>query len=298
MKKISCFSYKGGAGRSTLALNVIPYLADILHASPEHPLILVDMDVDSCGITYFLNLEDYKDIDRFSVQALFGTMGAIPRDDTADTVQEHTLFRHLCKVGEWFNYPAEAILCLPAEPGGSLGTSNYDGRPQKVLDFIEECNDYECCGVLFDSAVGDQLTAIWSNQIADTIMCCMRPTKQFREGTQRFFDKFDERIARGKKIIVIPNVVPTESLDIEDSDGVKAYPAYAKSEIIRSFSDNVDRGSNDYNLDMLKGDLFGVPKIDRFMWQEGILRSSSKLTETERFALSCYQKIAEIVCKS
>lgn len=298
MKKISCFSYKGGAGRSTLALNVVPYLADILHASPEHPLILVDMDVDSCGITYFFNLEDYADIDRFSVQALFGTMGVIPRDDAAESVRDHNLFRHLCRVGKWFNYEDDAILCLPAEPGGVLGSNNYDGKAQKVSDFIDECDDYECCGILFDSAVGDQLTARWSNNAADTIMCCLRPTKQFREGTQRFFDKFDERLGHGKRIIVIPNVVPTEPLDIEDEEGVKAYPEYARREILKSFEDNVERGNNHYNLEMLDGDLFGVPKIDRFMWQEGILRTASRLTDIERSALACYKKIAEIVCES
>lgn len=297
MKKISCFSYKGGAGRTTLALNVVPYLADLLNASPEHPLILVDMDVDSCGITYFFNLEDYKDIDRFSVQALFGSMGAVPRDDMAETVQDHTLFRHLCPVGDWFNYAPTAILCLPAEPGGALGSNNYDGRQTKVRDFIEECETYECCGILFDSAVGDQLTAIWSNLSADYIMCTMRPTKQFRDGTQRFFDKFDERIARGKNIIVIPNVVPTEPLTLEGPDGTHNYPEYAKSEIIRSFEDNVARNTNQYDLSMLKDNLFGIPKIDRFMWQEGILRTASKLTDTERVALERYKKIAEIICK-
>ena len=56
---------------------------------------------------------------------------------------------------------------------------------------------------------------------------------------------------------------------------------------------------NDYDLSLLDGDLFGVPKIDRFMWQEGILYTLAKtsLTATERLALERYKMIAEIICK-
>lgn len=298
MKKISCFSYKGGAGRSTLALNVVPYLADMLNASSEHPLILVDMDVDSCGITYFFNLQDDENTKNYSVQSLFGSYGAIPQEDVK-SIRDHRLFRHLCPVGDWFNYDPEAILCLPANPGNALGGSNnYDGsRSQQLQDFIDECEHYDCCGILFDSAVGDQLTANWSNYYADQIMCVMRPTKQFREGTDRFLDIFDERIARNKKILIIPNVVPTEALTLEDRDGTHSYPEYAKTKILDSFGDKFERNGNHYDLSMLEGNLFGVPKIDRFMWQEGILRTVSKLTETERIALERYKKIAEIICK-
>ena len=102
MKKISCFSYKGGAGRTTLALNVVPYLADMLNATPEHPLILVDMDVDSCGITYFFDLQDYKHLHDYSVHGLFGSYGSVKHDELAETVRDHELFRHLCTVGYYF----------------------------------------------------------------------------------------------------------------------------------------------------------------------------------------------------
>ncbi len=298
MKKISCFSYKGGAGRSTLALNVVPFLVDELDASPEHPLILVDMDVDSCGITYFLKLEDAPDIDHYSVQAMFGVNGYIPQEDDEDIpLTEHVLFKHLCKVGKWFNVEDGSVLCLPAEPGAAMGgATNYDGRDNFVKEFLEVCKEYEVSGVLFDSAVGDQLTAVWSNRLSDVILCCMRPTKQFREGTQRFFDKFDDRIARDKQIIVIPNVVPTEGLTLLDGEESHRYPEYAKDAIKKSFEDNVQRNTNHYHMDMMEGELFGVPKIDRFMWQEGVLTTAGHLTETERVALDRYKTIAKLIC--
>ncbi|MCH5350571.1 MAG: ParA family protein [Clostridiales bacterium] len=300
MKKISFFSYKGGAGRSTLAINVVPYLADKLGATPETPLILVDMDIDSCGITFYFDIQNHKYIDDYSVQSLFGSNGSIPTDDDDTPIQEHRLFGHLCPVGDWFDKDPRTILCLPAKPDAQLGAgSNYDSPEllSKMNEFVRLCDEYNCCGILFDSAVGDQLTAIGSNNCADDIVCVMRPTKQFREGTDRFLNNLDRHV-EDKKIIVVPNVVPTEPLSLEDRDGVHSYPKYAKEKIIESFNDNLDRGNNRYDMSMLDGDLFGVPKIDRFMWQEGILRTvKSGLTQLEVVALKRYEHIAEIICK-
>ena len=118
----------------------------------------------------------------------------------------------------------------------------------------------------------------------------MRPTEQFRDGTERFFDEYDKK-AHSKKIIVIPNVVPTDDLDI----GGKHYPDYAKASIIEKFTDNVTRKNNTYFLDLLDGDKFGIPKIDRFMWQESVLKIASNRTELEETALDRYREIASII---
>ena len=47
------YSYKGGSGRTTTLLNTTKHLADVLHASKEHPILLVDADLESAGLTYF-----------------------------------------------------------------------------------------------------------------------------------------------------------------------------------------------------------------------------------------------------
>ena len=61
MKTISFFSYKGGAGRSTLAYNVIPILAaEYIQPTAESPIIVVDTDVDSCGMSYLLKVENMR----------------------------------------------------------------------------------------------------------------------------------------------------------------------------------------------------------------------------------------------
>lgn len=295
MKTISCFSYKGGAGRSTLALNIIPFLAKRLNATPEKPLIVVDMDIDSCGLTYLYGLQDINK-DKSTVQSLFGASGAIPHEKCSAT--EHILFLGFCPVGEYYHMPNRSILCLPAKPGGQIGLTNYNAPPGFFVNFRDECENVGCCGILFDSAVGNQLTAGWSNQYSEYILCVMRPTKQFRDGTNRYFDDFDKQ-ARHKNIIIVPNVVPTDNLTINESGEERHYPEYARTAILNDFSDNVSRGNNNYILDLAQGEIFGVPKIDRFMWLEGILYNvaENKLSPTEKNALEQYKKIVDLICK-
>ena len=301
-KYISCFSYKGGAGRSTLAINVVPYLAELLNATEEHPFVLVDMDIDSCGLTYLFNLHTH-DLKENSVQGWFhpkySNMPIVDEDDEIEVATEHEMFKKLFPVGSFFGFKPRAILCLPANPGDAMGNeSNYDTAQSSGLNaFKKMCRDI-ACGVLFDSAVGNQLTANWSNRCANYIMCCMRPTKQFREGTNRFFDLYDAK-AHSKKIIVIPNVVPTDELVLQDENGnANRYPEYAKAKIIEDFSDNQARRNNTYFLDLLQGNKFGVPKIDRFMWQEGVLKNAAGLTDLELTALERYREIASIIVNS
>ncbi len=304
-KFISCFSYKGGAGRSTLAINVIPFLAEKLGASEDHPLVLVDMDIDSCGLTYLFDLHNDKRIDEDSVQYWFSpkvsNMPKVDEEDEIESALKHNMFKKLFPVGKFFGKRDREILCLPASPGVSISgdnnNSSYDAKlSNNLVEFRDMCKEI-AVGVLFDSAVGDQLTAVWSNKSSDYIMCCMRPTKQFRDGTNRFFDKFDTKVL-GKKIIVIPNVVPTDKLSIKDERGqTNHYPSYAKERICEDFADNVQRKNNTYILDLLEGGKFGVPKVDRFMWQEGVLRNSTDLSDLEHVALDRYEEIALIIAK-
>jgi len=55
---VSFYSYKGGAGRTTTAVNTIPYIAEKLGADKNNPVLVVDMDLESAGITYFYDLQD------------------------------------------------------------------------------------------------------------------------------------------------------------------------------------------------------------------------------------------------
>ncbi len=49
------YSYKGGSGRSTTCVNTLLHLIRKMKAGPQHPILLVDTDLESAGLTYFFN---------------------------------------------------------------------------------------------------------------------------------------------------------------------------------------------------------------------------------------------------
>lgn len=57
-KCFSFYSYKGGSGRTTTLLNVTKHLAEFYEATPEKPILIVDADLESAGLTYFFECKD------------------------------------------------------------------------------------------------------------------------------------------------------------------------------------------------------------------------------------------------
>ena len=55
MRTFSFYSYKGGSGRTTTLLNTVRFLVDELGATPEKPILLVDADLESAGMTFYFN---------------------------------------------------------------------------------------------------------------------------------------------------------------------------------------------------------------------------------------------------
>ena len=301
---ISYFSYKGGAGRSTLAFNTIPILAaEHLHPTKEHPMIIVDMDIDSCGMSYLLEVED-EICDDCCVQQLLSE-GCNSNEKPA-SIREHPNFKKLCAVGKKFGYhDNEAILFLPAKDVKNVdaaGNSNYSdaNNPFKTaLDsFIEMCAYYRVPAVILDSAVGNNATANAANQVSNIIVCCMRPTTQFVNGTVRFLETLDSdvtTISGRKKVVVVPNVVPQDRVVI---DGHR-YPDLAIDRIYDKFrpllADRDEFDGISYEEGMLDEDEFGIPAVHSFMWREGQLFTQPELNDNEKVALARYKKLAKLI---
>ena len=188
MKTISCFSYKGGAGRSTLALNVVPFLAEKLNATPDQPLILVDLDVDSCGLTFLFDLANKPRIATMNVQHLFGKGGSIPQAEEDEDIHDHSVLSGLFPVGEFFGFEDKAIVCLPARPQARLSETengNYDYSDKNFADFVRVCRDYDCAGILFDAPVGGQCTANWAKSTEKECWALAAWTRRFCALTRR-----------------------------------------------------------------------------------------------------------------
>ncbi len=291
MKKLTFFSYKGGAGRSTLALNTLPILCDRYHfnASPEHPLIIADLDIDSAGMTYLLNMQD--EVRKPGMASVQEVLGAGVIDGACTSILDHPFFSSLCKVGDKFGMEPEAVLFLPALDGTSIEDSNYNakGNNHYLKDMCKLCETYKCAAVVFDSAVGDQLTANLANAEVDIIICCMRPTEQFQVGTSRFLQRYEDKIIN-KDIIIVPNVVPMESMTI---DGY-SYPETAYNRIMQSFKLNLSK--NRYNYDMMEHGL-GIPMVKSFMWRECMLAAKpvNELTDDEKAALEKISRLADTI---
>lgn len=304
MKTISFFSYKGGAGRSTLAFNVIPILArDYFRPTAESPMIVVDTDVDSCGMSYLVGADEQV-TDTNCIQYLLGNPFSTKR---YGSIQEHPFLKNLIPVGNAYGYPDnDAILLLPAKDNKNIskdGKNNYAevGGPsfmESMENFLDVCEDcFDVPAVIFDSSVGNTALANISNEMANIIVCVMRPTIQFVNGTRRYLvglEEGEKLSGGGKEIVLVPNVIPDKEIIIGNS----RYPDAAIDKIINTFVNaNMFKNSpnNTYHMEMLEPEEFGIPMVDSFMYVEGQLLNKKNYYGNEELVLSRYRKLARII---
>lgn len=290
MKKIAYFSYKGGAGRSSLAYNTIPILADELDATAEQPIILLDLDVDSAGLTFLLNVQD----NGYYVQDIVnGRVPGSTRTPEDTPLNEHPFFSKLVPVGRKLGLSIaknDSILFLPVKTGLNMEFS-YD-KPENYLRDVEKlCRKYNCKALLLDTPTGDQLTANWSLEVAKDILTTMKITHQFRKGTIDFLKRKDKEYNE-KNFILVPNCVPTEDIEI---DGIKYNYDAVRQDIISKATEAMQQ--NHINTKMLEDGCFGIPEVKRFKLEEGILYKLDAFTEDEQKAYDMYNKVVKLLIK-
>ncbi len=301
MIKLSYFSYKGGAGRSSLAYNTLPYIVKQLNASPKHPIILMDLDLDSAGLTFLLKKKG-ANTKSYSVQEALNTCVAkgLYSPDFIP-LSSHPIFGRCIPVGKYFGLDNESnasVLFIPADTGKPLNkesNNNYDvgnSVKEKFKDLIDSCELYDCSAVIFDTPAGDQLTANWAIEYSDTIATCMRITYQFRYGTLDFMQRILPRYCN-KKFVLVPNAVPTDDIVV---DCLIVSYENIKRDIMEIFG-SLDTHGNQICLDMVgKGeDFFGVNEVKRFKIQEDVLFKLSEdlLAEDEIKAIEAYKKVVK-----
>ena len=297
MKKISYFSYKGGAGRSSLAYNTIPFIAEKLGATPEHPILLLDLDIDSAGMTFLLGCGNL-DSNTYSVQDVInGNLLGLTRTPDDTPLSAHPFFNHLIPVGDRFGLKGNnnrSILFLPIKTVSevSLKTS-FDAPSNSLVKVVKMAELYDCKAIIFDTPTGDQLTAKWAFDISKEIVTAMKITYQFREGTLNFLRRKDREYGE-RNFIIVPNCVPRDPIYIDGN-------LFNYTIVRNDIKDNLllSIKNNKVNVEMLEGEKFGVPEVKRFKLKEGIIYTLApeKLTPDELEALDSYKHVVDIICR-
>ncbi|MBE6659820.1 MAG: hypothetical protein E7605_00255 [Ruminococcaceae bacterium] len=432
------YSYKGGSGRSTTAINTVRHLADVLKASPEHPILLVDTDLESAGLTYFFNtgnqnpftdlfsdtihttrmilnpeatyLENYQselrifqnksaaftmdwtsDIDSTLAEELaFVFSDFFPNSPcTSETIRamlngvrltraEKSVLSEYCEAykrttagfqddidaekdqkrvqlyrlplkrigGDLLDIhhnmeltddqkaeateiairkrlPATSFLDISSHFGKDKGTIRFLGvdiayeGAQIVRDenttsnfrrLIDTCEDYGYCAIVFDSGAGVQSSAEALHEVSDVLVYCMRPTKQFRSGTEAqlsvhsdFLEKKkingETRKAAGDKykpIVLLPTAVPMYAEPDDNSD----YLCVKRNAAIEAIAGLARRFGNIVNDTFCSKDSV-LNEVELFKWEERILLSEEQIggVADQLRAFRVYGKLAEKICE-
>lgn len=316
MAIISFFSYKGGSGRTTTTLNTLYYLIQEVRPKSSSPLVIIDADTESYGMSMLIKERGvkYEAISSLQGLALRATSDVFtPNGPPRDINSYPNLKQFFIPVGNWFTNDVanDAVLLLrsdvtPTEQYDVFGNAfTMNGQNKGVsenlsqmVEILKRCG----CTVVFDTPSGTQDMAMFSLDRSKVIVCCMRPSVQFEAGTRLCFEKLmGDWYESGleKSIVFCPSAVPYRQMNIDGKD----YPEHYKKTLFKDFKIEMDSKSNDVeNLiepvwDMEEGSVLGIPEVDRFKWQECCLAKLDSNSEDERLAMEKYKKLAQIVLR-
>jgi cellulose biosynthesis protein BcsQ len=342
MLRVSFYSYKGGAGRSTTSWNTIQRLIAPMDPDAKHPFVIVDTDTESAGSTFLYEAEDFfLDGPQSQYQSVQRRMTDKTEYLFRNDSDKEKFFKGMLPIGKkYFGAKDDnAVLLI----GANINKNEFDstGTTAAAQDQINNFRKNivtacKACGakaLFFDTPSGTQFLARKSIELSEIIVCCMRPTTQFRKGTKRQLIDFIKEDLEGdyeKKYILTPTVVcldPDQEFKMGGEKEPRKYPKYAKTEIEREFEtvrkDEEEKVKqafiNNVLKDMLKetpssikektefnvkddNDLvFGIPEIKRFKWFEmylaQIAEEGGELTDNDKIAINRYEYLAQTILK-
>jgi len=342
MLRVSFYSYKGGSGRSTTSWNTIHRLVEKMRPTVKKPFVIIDTDVKSAGSTFLYKADDifYKDERSWwSVLKWMATKRTVDYEE-ADESQKEKFFKRMYPIGKrFFGLPENedgAVLLI----GANLHKTSIDSVDVEFKDgddsdeaknfraIADSCEECGATAFFFDTPSGTQPLANRSVWESDIVVCCMRPTSQFRDGTRRqLIDYINTDIKRRikRKYILTPTAVCMDENQIFGTGEDDVYPQKAKKDIKTEFDPESMEGEikqafkDNVILDMLKptpdgikqkcysekdsGDnesVFGIPEVKRFKWFEkclGIL-PEGELLPNDMMAINRYEYLAHVILKN
>lgn len=288
MLNISFFSYKGGAGRTSLLYNTLPFLAEKLNASEKEPIIVLDLDLDSKGLSYLVD----KTSGINSIQVLRGDSAIGFRH--LGNISEHPFFSKLVPIGSAVGLDPsmdKSILFVSAHAKDGAEhlseNGNYDAQNLTLYTLNRICRNYNCKAIIMDTPAGNQISGECALSISQKIVLTMRITRQFRKGTEEFLKNKSSAFS-GKEYIIVPNAVPSTKGTNYDIHNIMSN--------ICTLASNALGNSGQLNFKMMQNGYTGVNEVNMFKFTEECLYVHSKfrnLTEDETNALSMYRLLAE-----
>lgn len=283
ISRISMYSFKGGAGRTVCTVNVAALLAHKLGVEKGRPLLLMDMDLDSAGLTVLLGQYDHFKGNRFSTAGLIS--GEFNFQINAE--REEFFEKGLVDVSEILGAPAKTILFLGTEIVGSKSSIAHQDAAGLLLDFFKRCGQRNFKAALLDSASGLQEAAMACHQVSNVVVYCCRLSLQFIYGTGHQLKQFMDdckKVGETPSIILLPVAVPP-------ADGIwkeKYNTRMAQLQL------NVTQLSSLTSIQLLKS---GIGEVQSFKWEESVLRTKppGKISPDEALALSAYNDVADAI---
>jgi hypothetical protein len=207
------------------------------------------------------------------------------------------LLRHFVPVGNLVGVENEAILFLGTDDTTPIDNKEIDGTSADLINRlgIFAANNENIRAVVMDSASGAQTVANFATDFADTVVCCMRPTMQFRMGTFRYLEG-RARENKTQSIVLLPTVVPTVD--------VKIGASYQRAEALQMIQNGARKLGGGLKIldNFIQPDCFGINEVQRFKWREDVLYKVAATTglteEDEKLAASRYKKLAEILANN
>jgi hypothetical protein len=264
----------------------------------------------------------------------------------ASDSEKEEFFNRMWPVGTFFGLPEEeekAVLLIganlhkdSAREADVFGVGGKDSEQMKNFrkNITRACEDCGAKALFFDTPSGTQFLADRSIEQSEIVVCCMRPTSQFREGTRGRLVNFiktdlKNKIIGKRKYILTPTVVcvdPGQKFFLDGEE--RQFPSRAKEVIIRDLTadyiEEKDEIKQAYKenviLDMLEptpadnkvfsdpgvsamdnDSVFGIPEIKRFKWFEAclgkILAEGGVLTPNDEMAVNRYEYLAKTILK-
>lgn len=286
MLQVSFFSYKGGAGRTSMLFNTASYLADELGATPDEPIVIIDLDLDSKGLSFLLRPE-------YGTEGKLNAVQVLTNADVATNVlmKSDEFFKMMIPVGHLLGLESansRSILFVTADTKEMLSVNgNYDGPNIGLEAFAGRLERFGCKALIMDNPAGGQLSADAALRISDKIVTVMRITRQFREGTAEYLRSVSNFDSKG--FIVVPNAVPS-------AEGTGYSIENIMNNIGRDLTAAARVSNSTVNRSLL--DEQGIREVRLFKFEETNLRKKArvgKLEPDEEAAVAKYQLLAKVI---